>query len=279
MLEPLRDVLAWAAVFNHALTVEEIHRYISEKASTDAVERALQDSSFAVCINERWHLKTATYDTSQDEAQRNYAVSHLREVGPVLAQLAATPTVEAMAITGSVAAGVNDEDGDVDLLIVARPGHVWRVRALAIYLQHNVTGGYRICPNMVIDRRKMSLRPSRYAARELSMMRPLKGHAILTALLESNAWSREHQPNASMRNGFDLPAPSGGMPWWWAVMRAPLTGRWAEKWESDRRIRELQANSASEEATYAKDRCIGHENAHRSRIEREMGRILRESVA
>ena len=41
MLEPLRDVLAWAAVFNHALTVEEIHRYIAEKALTDAVERTL----------------------------------------------------------------------------------------------------------------------------------------------------------------------------------------------------------------------------------------------
>ena len=279
MLEPLRDVLAWAAVFNHALTVEEIHRYIAEKASTDAVERALQDASFAVCTNERWHLETAAYDPSHADAQRKHAAAHLREVGPVLAQLAASPTVEAMAITGSVAAGVNDEDGDVDLLIIARPGHVWRVRALAIYLQHNVSGGYRICPNMVIDRENMGLRPSVYAARELAMMRPLEGHDVLASLVESNAWFREHQPNAVMRSGFELPAPSGGMPWWWTVMRAPLAGRWAERWEAGRRIRELQSNSTSEETTYARDRCMGHENAHRSRIEREMGRILREGIA
>ncbi|MBV18907.1 MAG: hypothetical protein CMA56_03475 [Euryarchaeota archaeon] len=279
MLEPLRDVLAWAAVFNHALTVEEIHRYITEKGSTDAVERALRDASFAVCTNERWHLRTAAYDTSHAGAQRKHAAAHLREVGPVLAQLAASPTVEAMAITGSVAAGVNDEDGDVDLLIIARPGHVWRVRALAIYLQHNVPGGYRICPNMVIDRENIGLRPSVYAARELAMMRPLKGHDVLASLVEANAWCREHQPNAVMRNGFELPAPSGGMPWWWTVMRAPLAGRWAERWEAGRRISELQSNSTSEETTYTMDRCVGHENAHRSRIEREMRRILRESFA
>lgn len=279
MLEPLRDVLAWAAVFNHALTVEEIHRYISEKASMDDVEHTLRKCSFAVCTNERWHLGTAAYDDSQDELRRKHAHAHLREVGPVLAQLAASPTVEAMAITGSVAAGVNDEAGDVDLLIVARPGHVWRVRALAIYLQHNVKGGFRICPNMVMDRQNLILRPSMYAARELAMMRPLKGHDVLASLVDGNPWFREQQPNAGMRDGLELPAPSGGLPWWWTVMRAPLAGRWAERWESGRRIRELQSTSTSEETTYAKDRCIGHENAHRSRIEREMGRILQEGVA
>lgn len=279
MLEPLRDVLAWAAVFNHALTVEEIHRYISVKASQDDVGRALRESSFAVCTNERWHLRTATFDDSHDERRRKHAEAHLLEVGPVLAQLAASPTIEALAITGSVAAGVNEEDGDVDLLIVARPGHVWRVRALAIHLQHNVEGGFRICPNMVMDRKNLSLRPSMYAARELAMMRPLKGHDVLEALVEGNAWFHEHQPNAGMRRDLELPAPSGGMPWWWSVMRAPLTGRWAERWESGRRIRELQSTSTSEETTYAKDRCIGHENAHRSRIEREMGRILEEGLA
>ena len=278
MFDALRDVLAWAAVFNHALSVEEVRRYISEKASEVEVERALHESSFALCTNQRWHLKTASFDDAWNEMRRTYASLHLNETGSVLAQLAATPTVEALAITGSVAAGVNDEDGDVDLLIIARPGHVWRVRALAIYLQHNVEGGYRICPNMVLSRDNLDLRPSEYAARELAMMRPLKGTMVLEEMVAHNAWFNEHLPNASMREPLAMPSPSGGMPWWWTVMRSPLAGRWAERWESGRRIRALRSTTRSEETTYTRDRCMGHENAHRTRIEQSIAHILQEGL-
>ena len=277
MFDALRDVLAWAAVFNHALSVEEVQRYISEKASEAEVERALHDSSFAVCTEEKWHLTSASFDGSWNEDRRTNASLHLHEIGSVLAQLAASPTVEALAITGSVAAGVNDADGDVDLLIVARPGHVWRVRALAIYLQHNVAGGGRMCPNMVLSRDNLDLRPSAYAARELAMMRPLKGEHVFEEMIAHNAWFSEHLPNAAVREPLDMPSPSGGMPWWWAVMRSPFAGRWAERWESGRRIRELRATTRSDETTYSRDRCIGHENAHRSRIEHSMAQILKEA--
>ena len=279
MFDALRDVLAWAAVFNHALSVEEVHRYISEKASEAEVERALHESSFAVCTEEMWHFNTASYDGSWNEHRRANASLHLHEIGSVLAQLAASPTVEALAITGSVAAGVNDADGDVDLLIVARPGHVWRVRALAIYLQHNVAGGGRMCPNMVLSRDNLDLRPSVYAARELAMMRPLKGEHVFQEMIAHNAWFSEHLPNAAMREPLSMPSPSGGMPWWWAVMRTPFAGRWAERWESGRRIRELRATTRSDETTYSRDRCIGHENAHRSRIEHSMAQILKEATS
>ena len=279
MFDALRDVLAWAAVFNHALSVEEVHRYISEKASEDEVERALHESSFAVCTEEMWHFKTASFDSSWNEHRRANASLHLHEIGSVLAQLAASPTVEGLAITGSVAAGVNDADGDVDLLIVARPGHVWRVRALAIYLQHNVAGGGRMCPNMVLSRDNLDLRPSVYAARELAMMRPLKGEHIFEEMIAHNAWFSEHLPNAAIREPLSMPSPSGGMPWWWAVMRSPFAGRWAERWESGRRIRELRSTTRSDETTYSRDRCIGHENAHRSRIEQSMAQILKEGTS
>lgn len=277
MLEGLREVLAWAAVFNHALTPAEVRQHLATSASLAEVEEALVSASFTASSSGRWHLSSSTYTSEQDAKRRMHARAHLDEVGPVLAQLAASPTVEAMAITGSVAAGVNDDDGDVDLLIIARPGHVWRVRALAIYLQHNVEGGYRICPNMVLSRDNLDLRPSVYAARELAMMRPLKGEHVFEEMTSQNTWFSEHLPNAAVREPLDLPSPSGGMPWWWAVMRSPFAGRWAERWEAGRRIRTLRSTTRSNETTYARDRCIGHENAHRSRIEQSMAQILKEA--
>jgi predicted nucleotidyltransferase len=279
MLEAIRGVLAWAAVFNHALTAAEVRQHLATSATLAEVEEALGSAPFITSTHARWHLTSSAYTAGGDAERRKHAQAHLKEVGPVLAQLAASPTVEAMAITGSVAAGVNEDDGDVDLLIIARPGHVWRVRALAIYLQHNVEGGHRICPNMVLDRDNLDLRPSVYAARELAMLRPLKGEQVFDAMMEHNAWFNDHLPNAAMREPLAMPSPSGGMPWWWAVMRTPLAGRWAERWESDRRIRELRSSTRSDETTYARDRCIGHENAHRSRIEQSMAQILEEASA
>ena len=199
MLEALREVLAWAAVFNHALTAAEVRQHLATSASLAEVEEALTSAPFTASSSGRWHLSTSSYTPEQDAERRMNARAHLEEVGPVLAQLAASPTVEAMAITGSVAAGVNDEDGDVDLLIITRPGHVWRVRALAIYLQHNVEGGYRICPNMVLSRDNVDVRPSAYAARELAMMRPLKGEHVFEEMISHNPWFSEHLPNAAMR--------------------------------------------------------------------------------
>ena len=278
-LEALREVLAWAAVFNHALTPSEVRQHLATSATLAEIEEALASAPFTTSSAGRWHLTPSTYTVDKDAQRRRHAQAHLEEVGPVLAQLAATPTVEALAITGSVAAGVNDEDGDVDLLIIARPGHVWRVRALAIYLQHNVEGGYRICPNMVLSRDNLDLRPSEYAARELAMMRPLKGTMVLEEMVAHNPWFNEHLPNASMREPLAMPSPSGGMPWWWTVMRSPLAGRWAERWESGRRIRALRSTTRSEETTYTRDRCMGHENAHRTRIEQSIAQILQEGLA
>ena len=72
MLEALRDVLAWAAVFNHALTVEEVHRYISKRLSQAEVEEALHDiSSFAVFIRPLApHILTFQNRTLSEETHR-----------------------------------------------------------------------------------------------------------------------------------------------------------------------------------------------------------------
>ena len=50
-------------------------------------------------------------------------------------------------------------------MIITQPNYVWRVRALAVYLEHNANTESRICPNMVLDCRNLELRPSVYAAR------------------------------------------------------------------------------------------------------------------
>ena len=56
----------------------------------------------------------------------------------------------------------------------------------------------------------------------------------------------------------------------------PILGGIAEAWEARRRITKYRKSSKSIEAIYDRLRCIGHENAHRSRIEERITEILAE---
>ena len=85
MLEALREVLAWAAVFNHALTAAEVRQHLAISATIAEVEEALTSASFTTSSSGRWHLSTSSYTPEQDAERRRYAQAHLKEVGPVLA--------------------------------------------------------------------------------------------------------------------------------------------------------------------------------------------------
>jgi predicted nucleotidyltransferase len=270
MREALLDVLRWTAVFNHGLTASEVRRYAAVEAGDAVVEATLQRLPEADFTSGRWHLSDHPLDPDRVEAAQQRAKAHLEESSSALATLCSSTAVLGVAVTGSVAAGVNNEDGDLDLLIIARPGHVWRVRALAIYLEHHHPGGWRLCPNMVLDARDLTLRPSIYAAREMSMLRPLKGRRWFEALRTANPWVSEFLPNSDLAPDLQVEGEAGAVPSWWTLMRMPVVGRVIERWERQRRIAELQQASTSHEAVYAARRCLGHENAHRTRIEERM---------
>ena len=175
-----------------------------------------------------------------------------------------------------MASGLSQDDAEIDLLIITQPYYVWRVRALAVYLEHNANSESRICPNMVLDCRNLTLRPSVYAARELAMMRPVKGRAVFEEMIKKNPWFQEYLPNADLSASLELPEPDGIFPFWWAVMRFPIVGTITEAWEARRRISRYTKSSKSMESIYDRLRCIGHENAHRSRIEERITEITAE---
>ena len=276
MREALIEVLTWAAVFEHTLSTEEVHRYLSVNTDINEVKLALSSFPEIIFSDGMWHLKIAPPNSIILNQRRLNSKKHLNEVKGALAILCRSSAVEGVAITGSVAAGVNDDQGDVDILIIAKAGHLWRVRALAIHLQHQHQGGMRICPNMVLDQRNLELRPSKYAAREMAMMIPIKGRHSFISLLNENPWWKEMLPNANLRASHEIEFGAGKVPWWWYIMRSPIAGTLAEKWESKRRIRELTLGSKSKETIYELTRCLGHEHAHRTRIENRISEIRKE---
>ena len=273
LTESLEDVNRWCSVFEHGWHVDDMVRFLTVPSSIQELQDALESSRRWTNRDGRWFPSHA--ELSNHAHRITLAEEHLRECLGVISFLAKSHAIVALGISGSVAAGVNEETGDVDLILIARAGHVWRARALAIHLEHHAPGGHRICPNMVLDERELRLRPSRYAARELAMVRPVSGIHTFNLLWEANPWATEYLPNASIRPSisYENVEESCRAPWWWRWMRTPGLGRIIERWEASRRIRVLSRTSTSDEATYSRTRCIGHEHGHRARIEASMAEL------
>lgn len=272
--EALLKTLVWANLFDHMLDEATAQAFMEVRIEPETLREIVDGSKHIVRDGDL--LRMAQHDVTKIaiEQRKKRAVQHLKELQPVLQTLVGLPQIEGLAITGSVAAGVNDEGGDVDILIITRPGWVWRVRAVAIFLAHHHPNGHRLCPNMVIASDHLAIEQSLYGAREMMLMQPIKDEGGVSSMQEANPWVEAMLPNASFRPTTTYPATKEGTPWWWAICRMPLLGRMFERFESSRRIRELKRASRSSEAIYTRSVCRGHENNHRTSIEHRLEQAM-----
>lgn len=265
------EVLAWSSIFNFHPTLEDLIENLQVKTEPEQLVEYIETSpkiriTNGVVISEKYPINTEL-DKSKMRANE-----HIEQTKEVLSILKSTKQVTGLAITGSIAAGVNEEGGDVDILIITKPGWVWRVRALAIYLSHKHPKGRLLCPNMVLANDSLEFEHSVYGAREMMRIIPIKDDKGISDLYDSNNWVQDILPNARKKGLLEI-EQTRDYPWWWSVMRLPLLGSIIENWEANRRIKELTI-SKSDEAIYSKSVCRGHENAHKKRIEHEYSKAM-----
>ena len=270
--EGVDEVLAWASIFNHHMKVDDLLHNLRVKSSLNELILAIEQSPHLsiegnVVLSHKYP-KNENFDYSQKLASQ-----HLEETKHVLSILKSCKSITGLAVTGSVAAGMNAEGGDVDVLIITKPGWVWRTRALAIFLSHRHPKGRLLCPNMVMSEDALKFEKSVYSAREMMQILPVKDIGGLTELSARNEWTSEFLPNATRKNRMLLPQIKE-YPWWWRVMNIPILGRFIESWEASRRIKELTRSSKSSESIYSKSVCRGHENAHKTRIEERYNHVI-----
>ena len=265
------EVLAWSSIFNFHPTLEDLIENLQVKTEPEQLVKFIETSpkisiSNGVVISDKYPINT---ELNKSKMRAN---KHIEQTKEVLSILKSTKQVTGLAITGSIAAGVNEEGGDVDILIITKPGWVWRVRALAIYLSHKHPKGRLLCPNMVLANDSLEFEHSVYGAREMMRIIPIKDDTGISDLYESNKWVQNILPNAGKKGLFEI-EQTRDYPWWWSVMRLPLIGSIIENWEANRRIKQLTI-SKSDEAIYSKSVCRGHENAHKKRIEHEYSKAM-----
>ena len=272
IVEAIDEVLAWSSLFGDHMDAESVLRNLQVKGSISSILQAIESSP---------HLSIEDDVVYSDKHDRNLniqyfqelASKHFKETMEVLSILNSCKQITGLAVTGSVAAGMNKDDGDVDVMIITKPGWVWRVRALAIYLSHKHPAGQLLCPNMVLSEDSLRFEKTVYTAREMMQIIPIKDFKGITKLYDVNDWVKEILPNAEKKPAQPL-SKNRDYPWWWRIMKTPLLGQIIESWEARRRIKQLKLTSTSNEALYSKSICRGHENSHKTRIEAEHQNVL-----
>ena len=246
IVEAIDEVLAWSNLFNNHINVECVLRNLRMKGSissiVDTVERSTHLSIENDVVYSDKYDRNPLFQHSQELASE-----HFKETIEVLSILNSCNQITGLAVTGSVAAGMNSEGGDVDVLIITKPGWVWRVRALAIYLSHKHPTGRLLCPNMVLSEESVRFEKGVYTAREMMQIIPLKDSKGITKLYNANEWVNEILPNANKKPSKSL-SEIRDYPWWWGIMKIPVLGQVIESWEARRRIKHLTATSTSDEA-------------------------------
>ena len=272
LVEAIDEVLAWSSLFNDHMDVESVLRNLRVKGSINSIHQAIENTPH-LCVEDDVVYSDKHGRNLNIQHSKEVASKHFKETVEVLSILNSCKQITGLAVTGSVAAGMNNDDGDVDVMIITKPGWVWRVRALAIYLSHKHPGGHLLCPNMVLSEESLRFEKTVYTAREMMQIIPIKDKGGLSKLYSKNIWALEILPNSSRKKGINI-GQIRHYPWWWKIMRIPFLGGIIESWEASRRIKQLRILSQSKEAVYSKSVCRGHENSHKLRIEGEYSNVF-----
>lgn len=267
--------VAYADVFEYALTGTQVHQYlVGVAASRPAVQTGLRELVAAGRLRRKGDLYVLPgRDQLAPMRRRRERISARLwplgfRYGRTLGRL---PYVRMVAVTGSLAMNNADADGDIDYLLVTKAGRVWIGRGMAS-LSRRVARrrGVQICPNFVLSDESLMIRDQNlYTAHELLQMVPVTGLRVYRRMLEVNDWAGKYLPNVPEASLSGISAEDAKHPLSRVAevaLDTPL-GSWLDALERSRLSRKMlrQAESLAE-VVYSPDCCKDHTRPHGQRV-------------
>lgn len=269
--------LIYADLFDHALTRDEVHRYLIGEAVSAAEVAAMLDNDaelrFRIAQTEdRFHLN----GRAQLANLRRERAAASADVWPVAkrygARIGRLPFVRLVAVTGALAMNNARPDDDIDLFILAQPGRLWLCRLLVLgVVKLAARRGSVLCPNFLLSTDHLWLSERNlFTAHEVVQMVPLERNPWYRAFIEANGWVADFLPNAFADGTAEArPGSMRRMPP--RLVAGLLSARFfdpVERWEMRRKVRRLSRRLEHEggSVAFSEAECRGHFAAHDARI-------------
>lgn len=184
-----------STTFGEVFSLLQTSTYLAERVESNEGFYFLRGSEDTVPIRKERYLM----------AERKY--QHVRRALRAFRYL---PFIRCIAVCNTLAYSNTRDEGDLDLLVITRPGRIWTARMLATSLAQLL--GWRpdfrhtrdaVCLSFFLaedafDFRQIALEPDdRYLCYWLDQLVPLYGDAsAVDSLRKENAWHAAHLPNA-----------------------------------------------------------------------------------
>lgn len=281
MEEAILRTLAYGDIFDCALTVKEIYRYLEgARAYPHTIEKLLKNGKLLsshtrmlgkyVCLRGREGLVEMR---QQRQAIATVAWPKAHHYAGLIARL---PFVRMVAVTGSLAVNNPAQTSDIDYLVVTTIGRVWLCRAMIIgIVRWAAQYGDLICPNYILSENALvSDHRDLYSAHEFVQMVPLVGLETYYKMRNLNRWTNRFLPNASGRPPITPATPTvSNRPLllqakaWSEKALSGRAGDFFEELEMRRKVRRLTSLSdANDEADFCADWCKGHFEGYAGRV-------------
>jgi hypothetical protein len=257
--------LSYSDVFDHPLTLEEMHRYLVASACREEITACLAESDLIQNTDGYYHLagrSSIVQIRRQREALSRRAYERAQWYGRILGRL---PFVRMASLTGSLAMRNCDQSGDYDYMLVAKRGRVWTARIFALLLNRFAhIFGETLCPNLIVSESRLEWKQqSLYSAREISQMILISGQDVFTNLRVVNRWVEEYLPNSNHDQAIKFKEKTSLLQRICEFFLSGSVGDRLESWEMKRKIHKFSQQAGfGIETNFNADICQGNFDHH-----------------
>jgi hypothetical protein len=257
--------LSYSDVFDHPLTVKEVHHFLGTPASLEQVAACLRKIE-QVESEDGYYFLTGrgaiVQIRKEREASSQRAYERAKGYGHILGRL---PFVRMVALTGSLAMRNCDQTGDYDYMLVTSRGRVWTARLFSMVLNKfaNLLGE-TLCPNLIVSESMLEWKQQNlYYAREIAQMTPLSGKDVYNTLRVVNKWVEDYLPNCSINQAIAGAENSSVLQTMGETLLGGFLGDQLESWEMNRKIRKFSKHAGfGIETNFNAEICQGNFDHH-----------------
>ena len=203
-MKSLKPIL-YFSIFKYPLTKEEIFEF-SDCASIFELEQEL-----TVLLKKEIVFKIHDYYSITNNPElitrRTKGNTMAKEILPKAKKVAKFigkfPYVESVSLSGALAKGYYDEDGDFDFFIITKPNRLWVARTLLILYKKIflLNSKKYFCVNYFITSSQLQIvEKNRFTASEIVTLIPVSGRDTFAAFLKENTWVKTFLPNKKSIN-------------------------------------------------------------------------------
>lgn len=193
------NVLKYFDFFQHSLYPDEIHKYLSLKASKEVVFKNLEEmlsTGYIFTKNGLWALNTKSLDVRLHNLKRNTRLLKTsKRMGWLIRKF---PFVKGVYLSGSLSKLGANSDADIDYFIVTKNNRAWSARLFLtafkkIFLLNNKR---YFCINFFLDENHLELNKKNiYTAIESASLIAIHNKGLLGKFYEKNGFIQEYFPN------------------------------------------------------------------------------------